>query len=111
MISSRDVIFHENNFKVSNEHITIATPSYVGSDTVFMDNSTSTWPDDIEDDLTNLSSLGEEVLACLDADKWIEAIKTELDTQYHQGTFKLDILPLGRKPVTCKWVFKLKKNS
>jgi Reverse transcriptase (RNA-dependent DNA polymerase) len=37
-------------------------------------------------------------------------MKAELDAQYHQGTFKLDILPLGRKPVTCKWVFKLKKN-
>jgi hypothetical protein len=37
-------------------------------------------------------------------------MKTELDTQYHQGIFKLDILLPGRKPVTCKWVFKLKKN-
>jgi hypothetical protein len=53
MISSRDVVFRENIFKVSNEHITITIPPYVGSDTVFMDNSTSTWPDDIEDDLAN----------------------------------------------------------
>jgi hypothetical protein len=37
-------------------------------------------------------------------------MKTELDMQYHQGTFKLDILSSGRKPVICKWVFKLKKN-
>jgi hypothetical protein len=53
MISSHDVVFCENIFKVSNEDITIATSSYVGSDTVFMDNSTSTQPDDIKDDLTN----------------------------------------------------------
>jgi hypothetical protein len=59
MISSRDVAFHENIFKVSNEHITIAIPPYVRSDTVFMDNSTSTQPDDIEDDLTNWTSLSE----------------------------------------------------
>jgi hypothetical protein len=52
----------------------------------------------------------EEVLACPDADKWIKAMKAELDAQYCQRTFKLDILPQGRKPVTCKWVFKLKKN-
>jgi Reverse transcriptase (RNA-dependent DNA polymerase) len=52
----------------------------------------------------------EEVLTRPDADKWIEAMKTELNSQYHQGTFKLDILPPGRKLVTCKWVFKLKKN-
>jgi hypothetical protein len=54
MISSRDVVFHENNFKVSNEeYTTITTFSYVRSDTVFMNNSTSAWPDDIEDDLIN----------------------------------------------------------
>jgi hypothetical protein len=52
MISSHDVVFRENIFKVSNEHITIATPPYV-------DNSTSTRPDDIEDDLTNWTSPGE----------------------------------------------------
>jgi hypothetical protein len=59
MISSRDVVFHENNFKVSNEHITSANPSYVESDTVFMNNSASTRSDDIEDDLTNWTSPGE----------------------------------------------------
>jgi hypothetical protein len=50
------------------------------------------------------------VLAHPDADKWIKVMKAELDPQYHQGTFKLDILLPGRKLVTCKWVFKLKKN-
>jgi hypothetical protein len=59
MISNHDVVFHENIFKVSNKHITITTPSYVGSDTVFVDNSTSTWPDDIEDNLTNWTSPSE----------------------------------------------------
>jgi hypothetical protein len=59
MISSHDVVFCENIFKVSNEHITIAISSYVGSDTVFMNNSTSTQPDDIEDDLANWTLSGE----------------------------------------------------
>jgi hypothetical protein len=59
MISSCDVVFCENIFKVSNKHITITTSPYVRSDTVFVDNSTSTQPDDIEDDLTNWTSLGE----------------------------------------------------
>jgi hypothetical protein len=59
MISSHDVVFCDNIFKVSNEHITIATPPYVGSDTVFVDNGTSTQPDDIEDDLTNWILSGE----------------------------------------------------
>jgi hypothetical protein len=58
MINSHDMIFHENIFKVSNEHITITTPPYVELD-VFMDNSTSAWSDDIEDDLTNWTSSGE----------------------------------------------------
>jgi Reverse transcriptase (RNA-dependent DNA polymerase) len=58
----------------------------------------------------NDSKTREEALARSDADKWIEAMKAELDAQYCQGTFKLDILPSEKKPVTCKWVFKLKKN-
>jgi hypothetical protein len=33
----------------------------------------------------------QEVLTHPDADKIIEVMKAELDTQYHQGTFKLDI--------------------
>jgi hypothetical protein len=59
MISSRDVVFRENIFKVSNKHITITTPPYVGLDTVFVDNSTSARSDDIEDDLTNWTLLDE----------------------------------------------------
>jgi hypothetical protein len=59
MISSHDVVFRENIFKVSNKHITIAILSYVRSDTVFMDNSTSTQPDDIEDNLANWTSPSE----------------------------------------------------
>jgi hypothetical protein len=59
MISSCDVVFCENIFKVSNEHITIATFFYVRLDIVFVDNSTSIWLDDIEDDLANWTSPGE----------------------------------------------------
>jgi hypothetical protein len=59
MISSHDVVFRENIFKVSNKHITITTPSYMKSDTVFVDNSTSAWSDDIEDDLANWTSPSE----------------------------------------------------
>jgi hypothetical protein len=59
MISSYDVVFCENIFKVSNEHITIATSPYVRLDTVFVNNSTSAWSDDIEDNLTNWILLGE----------------------------------------------------
>jgi hypothetical protein len=50
------LVFHENIF---NEHTTFATPSYVESDTVFVDNSASTQPDDIEDDLAYWTSLSE----------------------------------------------------
>jgi hypothetical protein len=59
MTSSHDVVFCENIFKISNEHTTIATSSYVRLDTVFMDNSTSTQLNDIEDNLTNWTSSDE----------------------------------------------------
>jgi hypothetical protein len=69
MINSRDVIFRENIFKVSNKHITITTPFYMRSDTVFIDNSTSTRSDDIEDDLTNWTSPGEWKFTAISAKK------------------------------------------
>jgi hypothetical protein len=58
MINNHNVVFCENNFKVSNKH-TIAISSYVRLDTVFVNNSTSTQPDNIKDDLTNWISSSE----------------------------------------------------
>jgi hypothetical protein len=51
----------------------------------------------------------EEVLASLDADKWIKVMKAKLDAQYRQGTFKLDILSLRRKLVHASGYLNLRR--
>jgi len=42
---------------------------------------------------------------------WCEAMKEELDALEKNNTWKIMQLPQGKKPVGCKWVYKLKYNS
>jgi hypothetical protein len=44
------------------------------------------------------------------ADRWMEAIKAEWDAIMERGTFTLEMLPPGKRPVGCKWVFKVKTH-
>ena len=43
--------------------------------------------------------------------KWEEAMKEEMDSLKHNGTWELMDLPAGRKAVRCKWVYRLKFNA
>ena len=45
------------------------------------------------------------------AKQWMEAIKAEWDAIVERGTFTLEMLPPGKRPVGCKWVFKVKTNT
>lgn len=42
------------------------------------------------------------------ADKWIAATDEEINAQRENGTWKWVDLPSNRKPITAKWVFKVK---
>jgi hypothetical protein len=46
-----------------------------------------------------------------DKEKWIEAMKAELDSIAKQQVFESSSLPLGRKAIGCKWVYKVKRNA
>jgi hypothetical protein len=50
-------------------------------------------------------------VASPDRDKWISAMKEELESLHHHGTYKLTDLPSGRHAVGSKWVFKIKRDS
>jgi hypothetical protein len=50
-------------------------------------------------------------VASPDRDKWISAMKEELESLCHHGTYKLTDLPSGRRAVESKWVFKIKRDS
>ncbi|MCO5576616.1 hypothetical protein L7F22_030431 [Adiantum nelumboides] len=43
--------------------------------------------------------------------KWQEAINEEMDTLYGNETWQLVPLPKGKKPIGCRWVYKVKHNS
>jgi hypothetical protein len=50
-------------------------------------------------------------VALPDRDKWISAMKEELESLRRHGTYKLTDLPSGRRAVESKWVFKIKRDS
>lgn len=53
----------------------------------------------------------EEAINGPDAREWKLAIAKQLEALLSNGTWQVASLPPGRKPVTCKWVFKIKYNS
>ena len=49
-----------------------------------------------------------EALTSVDSSFWKEAIKSELDSIMMNHTWDLVDLPVGSKPIRCKWIFKRK---
>ncbi len=50
----------------------------------------------------------EETLNGEDAKKWEMAMQEEYDSLVVNNTWSLVPLPKGRKPISCKWMFKIK---
>ena len=49
-----------------------------------------------------------EAMKSPDSRKWVEAIQAEYDSLMENGTWKVAVLPAGRKALTTKWVLKKK---
>ncbi|KAL0436495.1 UNVERIFIED_CONTAM: Retrovirus-related Pol polyprotein from transposon TNT 1-94 [Sesamum radiatum] len=49
-----------------------------------------------------------EAITSIDSGFWKEAIKNELDSIMTNHTWDLVDLPIGSKPIKCKWIFKKK---
>lgn len=43
--------------------------------------------------------------------KWREAMRKEIDALENNGTWKIVHLPEGKKPIGCKWVYKIKYRA
>ena len=50
----------------------------------------------------------QEALNSVESSMWKEAIKSELDSLTMNQTWDLVDLPMGSKPIKCKWIFKRK---
>ena len=52
-----------------------------------------------------------QVVSSKDSNLWNEAMKAEMDSMESNQVWDLVELPIGVKPIGCKWVFKMKKDS
>ena len=60
--------------------------------------------------LDNEPKTFKEAVSTQEASFWKEAINSEIESIMHNHIWKLVDLPLGNKPLGCKWIFK-KKNE
>ncbi|XP_052885251.1 uncharacterized protein LOC128293778 [Gossypium arboreum] len=52
----------------------------------------------------------QEVVASPDSEKWLEAMRSKMDSMYENQVWTLVDPPEGVKPIGCKWVFKKKTD-
>ncbi len=53
----------------------------------------------------------EEALTCENTKEWECAMREEYDSLMINNTWTLEPLPAGRKPLSCKWVIKIKQDA
>ena len=51
-----------------------------------------------------------EALCDIDFERWLEAMKSAMDSMYDNQVWTLVDPPEGLKPIGCKWVFKRKTD-
>ena len=52
----------------------------------------------------------DEAMHDIDLVKWLEAMKSEIDSMYQNQVWDLVDAPEGIKPIGCKWIYKRKTN-
>ena len=52
-----------------------------------------------------------QAITCPENEKWLEAMKQEINSIKANNTWSLVELPKDRKAIGCKWVFKIKKDE
>ena len=53
----------------------------------------------------------EEVMMSPDSDRWLEAMKSEIESMYEKKVWTLVDLPDDRQAIENKWIFKRKTNA
>ncbi|XP_075101619.1 uncharacterized protein LOC142177058 [Nicotiana tabacum] len=52
----------------------------------------------------------DEALQDIDADKWVDAMKSEMESMYSNQVWDLVEPPTGVKPIGCRWIYKKKRG-
>ena len=60
----------------------------------------------LRDDLTL-----NQAMACVNRERWLEAMLDELHSLSEHGVFELTDLPAGCRPLPAKWVLKIKRGA
>ena len=136
IIISRDVIFNENQFGL-NDHTESSAPKVKANLPVEIVYSNEGEKSDSEDadtllkrpvrqrkspdyygEWVTLASSGikepssvKEAFNCNENEKWKTAMQSEMNSLDKNNVWDLVELPKDRKPIGCKWVFKLKFDS
>jgi hypothetical protein len=61
--------------------------------------------------LANLEPTFNQAMKSPEAESWKTACQEELDSLHANGTWDIVPLPPNKKPIGCKWVFKLKRHA
>jgi hypothetical protein len=51
-----------------------------------------------------------EAISCDNSSKWLVAMNDEFESFQKNSTWKLVELPVGKKPLKCKWIYKKKEG-
>lgn len=68
-------------------------------------------------DFIGLQNLGHDIstyqkaTSDVDASKWKQAMKSEMDSMYSNGVWTLVNPPKNIKPISCNWIYKSKRDA
>jgi hypothetical protein len=66
--------------------------------------------EELNSEIKELQSF-KEAISLKEKDIWLKSMQTELKTLQDNNTWTLTDLPSGIKPISTRWVYKIKKND
>ncbi|KAL0430373.1 UNVERIFIED_CONTAM: Retrovirus-related Pol polyprotein from transposon TNT 1-94 [Sesamum radiatum] len=60
--------------------------------------------------LFDMDTTYKAAMASTDSEKWLIAMKSEMESMYDNKVWNLVDLPKGTRPIECKWIYKIKTD-
>lgn len=61
--------------------------------------------------MEDVPNLFEDIQDRDDKDEWMRAIQEEINALKENDTWEVVDLPPGKQPISCKWIFKIKRDE